>query len=313
MLVRLVAAVAFGIAGALPGAVLLLRFDGVWPGLSTAGGDAFWCMQLPAAFAAACGFVAGPYLGAHASSARVTAVSLLIGVVAMAAAFAGHWHGTEGARYVFDAELLRTSRPYAEARWQDFARTARIFLALHPVASALAGWLLYASRDRAVRSLRQAGPDLARASRAAWGAAAVAGVRHQPRVIAAFVFATASVVPDTALLMLFSRWYVKFALILIVVPGVIAGLFGCTVGFHLLSTRTTTLAAIASGAATGALASLVYALVAFPAWLTRNARIPMSVEGYVYVLYLYGGVIVLAVLGQTIAGAFAGWFLHLRR
>jgi hypothetical protein len=132
-------------------------------------------------------------------------------------------------------------------------------------------------------------------------------------VKAAFVFAVASVVPDAALLMLFSRWYVKYALVLIVVPGVIAGLFGCTVGFRLLSKRTTTLAAIASGAATGALASLVYALVVLPAWLTRNATIPMSVQGYLYVLLLFGGVIVLAVLGQTIAGAFAGWFVHLRR
>jgi hypothetical protein len=70
---------------------------------------------------------------------------------------------------------------------------------------------------------------------------------------------------------------------------------------------------VASGAATGALASLAYGLVLFPAWLTRNAPIPMSVEGCLYVLMLYGGVIVLAVLGQTIAGAFAGWFVHLRR
>jgi hypothetical protein len=317
MLVRFVTAAAFGIAGALPGTVLLLRYDGVWPGLSVAEGDALWCVQLPAAAAAACGFVAGPHLtGAPASSARVTAVSLMIGVVAVAAAFAGHGYGTQGARYVFDPELLRTSWPLGRQGWQDLARTGRVLLALHPVVSVVAGWILSTSTDRILGAWRQAGLLLARAGRGVGEGARTAETwLGDPRVAVAVAFATGSAV-STLLTLLFIAPALVFSRYWMVAlwPPLFAAAWGYTVGFHSLKKATSPRQAVARGMRMLALAFPAYLVFEYAAMLVPWALL-RSTGAFLYVatmLMLWPPYLVSVLLGHAVTGALAGRLLYPR-
>jgi hypothetical protein len=139
------------------------------------------------------------------------------------------------------------------------------------------------------------------------------------RTLPALVFGLGSFAWHTALLLLLlqlfgrRRWPIDVWLFSAVLPGLFAGLWGLTLGFRTI--RKTTTAAIAWGAATGALTFLAYAVLAVPAALIGMALLHINPATHAAAMMLVWAPAPFGIpelLGQAMAGALAGWLVHPR-